>query len=157
MRTGLLAFTVSWPTNITFPSIFSNSRNVTSSNDPVELNNTANQYTRNISLNATDLVGEANSAYRIGGENFSVSTITGGSDPNYWECNWSSPVGNRVYGPTALSGTQINGSVLAPGSVAADDGSEDWYVCLLDAGILIEQAYTTNGANSEGNWTIRVT
>ncbi|MEK6919258.1 MAG: hypothetical protein AABW73_04450 [Nanoarchaeota archaeon] len=147
---------VIYPAAFTFGSLSGGSTNTTSNNDPLTMNNTGNyafgQLTQNISVNATNLVGETNSAYALYGGNFTVGVSTGGSPPV--ECGDSSASGFLV---TQRFVNQTLAS-LPYGNLSIGSGTaqEQLYVCLARAGNEISsQAYSTNGPNSNGAWQIK--
>ena len=143
----------SHPTAFTFTSINPGATNTSSSNDPLVLNNTGNyhfsQLTQNISINATNLVGESNSAYALYANNFTVGNTTGGSP--LIECG-----GAGSFFMTKSATKNITTAILGYGNLSAGSGTgqNNLYVCLTQAGNeLTSQAYSTNGPNSDGAWT----
>ncbi len=151
------------PTAFTFASINPGSTNTSSNNDPLVLNNTGNyhfaQTTQNITVNATDLVGEANSAYALYANNFTVGNTTGGSP--LIECGGA---GNLSAGGsffmTKSANKNITSAVVGYGNLSAGSGTGqgNLYICLTKAGNEItSQAYSTNGPNSNGAWTVATT
>jgi hypothetical protein len=111
----------------------------------ITLNNTGNQNISlgNVQVNATDLVGEEESLYRIYANNFSIGVISGG------EC-----------GGTSLNKSgfvSISGSLLPRGNYTVNDGEtgqERLYLCIRElGGELRTQAYSTA---AEGSWTIKI-
>ncbi|MDO8528300.1 MAG: hypothetical protein Q7S06_00195 [Nanoarchaeota archaeon] len=143
----------SGPANLTLPSIGPGSYNSTSNNDPLVLNNTGNQYV-NISINATDLVGETTPSLRLYSGNFSMSTFTGGacSGGACLEC-----VGNQM-NKTSGNYVNITEGNLTRGNYTINtgntNGQEGLYLCLRYAGSeLTSQSYSIA---SQGSWTIRI-
>ncbi|MEK6880869.1 MAG: hypothetical protein AABY22_14715, partial [Nanoarchaeota archaeon] len=146
------AFTV-FPGNITFPSISSSRTNITSDNDPIIINNTGNKEINStgIDINATNLVGESDSAYAFYAANFSISNNTGSSI----ECNGTTL---RMANFTSVSNVSRNITAnLSRGNHTLNDGVtayENLYMCLNIAGNeLSSQAYSTL---SQGTWTIKI-
>ena len=145
------------PVNLTWANIGAGSSNQTSNNDPLVLNNTGNQNigttTSNISINSTDLVGEANAAYRLFTGNFSVDWRTGGtcSGAACLECAGSQM--NKTSGNYA----NVTDSNVTKGNFTinnGDIGQEELYFCVRLAGTeLISQAYSTLSQNV---WTINI-
>jgi len=147
------------PGNLTWNAFPLGSTNQTSNNDPLILNNTGNQPVgdvtgnSNISINATNLLGEIDNSYKLFASNFSVSTATGGvcSGADCVECGGGS-AGNLSRGIYA----NVTSAVLPKGNYTKEDGTgqEQLYFCLRIAGRdLIQQPYSTKG---EGLWTIRI-
>ena len=147
------------PSVLNWPVFMPGSRNQTSSNDPIIVNNTGNQQfgngtggTSNISINATNLIGEINSAFRLWANNFSVSTVTGGVCTNgaCVECNGNT--GNLSRGLYV----NVSNSTLPKGNYTKEDGTgqEQLYFCLRIIGNEISgQPYSTL---QEGTWTIKM-
>lgn len=143
----------SGPANLTWSSIGAGSYNSTATNDAMVLNNTGNQYV-NMSINATDLMGEVTTTIGLYSGNFSVSSFTGGagcSGATCLECagsNMSVAKGNYA---------NITNANLTRGNFTINDnnqGQEQLYFCLRYAGTeLTSQAYSTA---SQGVWTIRI-
>jgi hypothetical protein len=128
--------------NLSFTGVTANNVNRTSGNDPLALNNTVNNPGKP-QLNATDLVGEVNTAYRIYANNFTASTLTGGNT----ECNISAAyVSNLTLGLYK----NISDSYLPAGNNSAGQGVEQVYFCLLYVGNIISQSY------SNTNWTMQL-
>ena len=71
------------PVSITFASITIGQANVTSNNDPIVVNNTANDdiTAGNVRATGIDLIGEVNRNFTIGANNFTIDVDTGGSPP----------------------------------------------------------------------------
>lgn len=148
------------PSALTWSSIGAGSTNQTSNNDPVQLNNTGNQPvglgagTGNISINATNLHGESNSAYTIWANNFSVSISTGGtcSGAACLECG-----GGLTGNLSAFTFANVTTANLTKGNYTINDGftgEEELYFCLRIAGSeLTSQSYSTIG---NGSWIMRI-
>lgn len=148
------------PVNLTWTAMGPGSTNQTSSNDPLELNNTGNQpiglgggsSLTNISINATHLRGETNNTQALWAGNFSAYWDTGGiscSGAACLEC-WGTKMNYGTY-------TNLTGVNLTKGNYTLDDGytgQEMLYFCLRLAGSdLSSQAYSTK---NESVWTIRI-
>jgi hypothetical protein len=151
------AFTIH-PSTFTFPGITPGATNSTSGNDPLTLNNTGNYAfgvtTTNMSVNATNLVGETNSAYGLYARNFTVGTYGADSTVNCGNSTWSHFMGRGTY-----TNITTSNSSLAYGNLTLGNGiaQMNMFICLTKAGNeLISQSYSTNGPNSEGSWRIRV-
>ncbi len=144
------------PSALTFASVNPGSTNTSSDNDPLVLNNTGNyhfaQTTANVSFNATNLVGEANGAYALYANNFTVGNTTGGSP--LIECGGA---GSTFMTKSAYK--NITTAVLGYGNLSAGSGTaqNNLYICLTLAGNEItSQAYSTGGPNSNGAWTVKI-
>ncbi len=152
--TSLKAFKIH-PGAFTFPSINPGASNTTSNNDPLVLNNTGNYHfdttTQNLSINATNLLGETNNAYKLYAQNFTVGNTTGGSPPI--ECGTPN---NSFFMNNSIA-KNITSSVLPYGNLSAGSGTAEsnLYVCLTFAGNdLTSQAYSTGGSGSGREWTV---
>ena len=136
------------PSALTWGTLSPGTTNQTSSNDPLLLNNTGNKpiTSGNIQINATNLRGETTSTKAIWANNFSISTLTGGGNP---DCNAT------VMNPGVFAG--VTGASLPVGNNSVNDGStgqEQLYACIKLVGSeLTSQAYST--AN-EGAWTVKI-
>ncbi len=151
---SLQAFKIA-PASFSFPSINPGATNTTASNDPLVLNNTGNYQfgtaTLNITVNATDLVGESNSAYKLYAQNFTVGNTTGGSPPI--ECGVA---GNSFFMNKSIV-RNVTSLIIPYGNLSAGGGmaQEDMYFCLTFAGNdLTAQAYSTGGVGSGREWTV---
>ncbi len=138
---------VTSPETITWAAISQNSTNKTSSNY-LQLNNTANTAVAdgNISVNATDLVGETYSAYALYAGNFSIGITQGNSSCN---ATTSTSMVKSIY-------SNISSALLPYGNLSKADGEgqENLYLCLRRAGSeLFAQNYSTAG---QGAWTIKI-
>ncbi len=150
------------PANLAWAAIVAGATNQTSNNDPLFLNNTGNQpigtgivtSTSNISINATNLMGEQNPALMLFANNFSVNINTGGtcSGAACVECG-GALTGNLSNGLF----TNVTSAILPKGNYTIGDGStgqEQLYLCLRAAGTeLTNQPYSTL---NQGAWTIRI-
>jgi len=148
------------PGNLSWNAFPVGSTNQTSINDPLILNNTGNQPvgnatgTSNISINATNLLGELDNSYKLFASNFSVATITDGlcSGTACVECGGGF-AGNFSAGIYA----NVTNATLPKGNYSKEDGTtgkEQLYFCLRIVGReLKDQPYSTKG---EGLWTIRI-
>ncbi|MBS3074018.1 hypothetical protein J4447_01030 [Candidatus Pacearchaeota archaeon] len=141
------AAVVTSPATITWAAIAPNNTNKTASNF-LQLNNTANTAIGdgNISINATDLVGETYSAYALYAGNFSIGITSGNAS-----CNATTSTSMRK-----SSYTNISSALLPYGNLsrANGEGQEEMYLCMRYAGSeLFAQNYSTAG---QGAWTIRV-
>lgn len=141
------------PSALTFPSIGPGSTNQSSNNDPLVLNNTGNYQfgttTANISLNTTDLSGETTGSYKLYAQNFTMGNQTGSSV----ECGGAGSfyLNKSIY-------RNISSAIVGYGNLSAGSGAGqgDLYACLTIAGSdLPSQAYSTNGPNSGGAWTVK--
>ena len=152
------------PANLAWNSIIAGGTNQTSSNDPLILNNTGNKPIgglgptasagTNISINATNLVGELNPSFKLYSGNFSVSHQTGGSSCTGASClECSGDFMNKTTGNYA----NITSTNLTRGNFTADNrinGQEELYFCLKIAGNdLTSQSYSTL---NQGVWTIKI-
>ncbi|MBI4154487.1 right-handed parallel beta-helix repeat-containing protein, partial [Candidatus Woesearchaeota archaeon] len=106
---ALTAFIMN-PTSLTWGTLNVVDTNQTSNNDPLGLNNTGNVDIANITVNATDLTGETDSAFRIYAENFTVANLTGGSPANECDFNTNATI------PRRGQDTQINKTLLGRGN-----------------------------------------
>ena len=134
------------PATVSFPSVTVGADNITSSNDPIVINNTGNHNSTatNIKVTGIDLRGETDASYLIPAANFTARDLTGSSPP--LECG-----GNFLVNGTQ---TTITNATLPPGNRTAGLGVENLYVCLYDAPqSLTTQAYSATGSNS---WVITV-
>ncbi|MCH7568294.1 MAG: hypothetical protein IIA87_02630, partial [Nanoarchaeota archaeon] len=159
---SLTAF-VSGPGNLTFGGINTGDINVTSTNDPLLINNTGNQdfADGSIEINATDLIGEENPAFALWSGNFSVGNVSDGSNA---ECNFGGSGGDSAPNATRMNFTHAGGNFvtiklanLSRGNFSVNDGQtgqEELFICLLQVGSEISaQPYSTA---SQGAWTIRI-
>ncbi|MEK6919256.1 MAG: hypothetical protein AABW73_04440 [Nanoarchaeota archaeon] len=154
---SLKAFTLA-PATLAFNSLSGGSTNTTSTNDPVILNNTGNYHfdptTGNISVNATSLVGETNSAYSLYGGNFTVGTYGADSTVNCGNSTWSHFMSRSVFVNLTTTNSSLPYGNLSAGGGA---GQGNLFVCLtLAGGEISSQAYSTNGPNSQGSWQVKV-
>ena len=142
------------PTSITFPSLTLGAENITSNNDPITINNTANDYIEqnNTRVTGLDLVGEVTITEAITAENFTVSGDAAGSPP--YECSFIDLNNTRLVNNTI---TNINETSLPAGnrSVSSTTGTEDLYICLplVPSGL---SAQTFSTLNSSAGWTVSV-
>jgi hypothetical protein len=146
------------PSSFTFGSLNPGSTNTTSNNDPLTLNNTGNAVfgkngAYNLSVNATNLVGETNGAYALYGGNFTVGTYGADSTVNCGNATWSSYMTTQRF--TNMTQTNVT---LPYGNLSVNDGryQMNFFVCLTQAGSdITSQAYSTNGPNSNGPWQVK--
>ena len=156
--TQLKAIVIS-PASFTFSSIAPSNTNKTSTNDPLIVNNTGNYgfgpTTGNISVNATNLVGETNSLYSLYAGNFTVGTATGqGVDVECGNSTWSHFMSRSVYVNLTTSNSTLSYGNLSLGNGVAQS---NLYICLTKVGSEISsQAYSTGGPNSQGSWRVKV-
>jgi len=144
------------PGNLTWPGMGAGSVNQTSDNDPMNLTNTGNLVagnasgTSNVSINATNVVGESNNLFMLYANNFSVWTATGGTPPI--ECDGGS-AGNLSKNMFA----NTTSAVLPKGNYTIGDtstGREQLWFCLRIAGYdLPSQAYSTLNMTP---WTVKI-
>lgn len=128
------------PDEITFPTLEIGQTDIQSNNDPIIVNNTANDDigADDVSVEGYDLIGEIDIGYAIGTGNFSVNITD--------ECGGTVLVNNTA--------TQISGSVLAAGNRSAGEGNESLYLCIETVpGLLLPQTYSTLNSTA---WTISV-
>jgi len=150
------------PGNITFATLTAGSTNNTATNDALVLNNTGNQdiAQTDISINATDLVGEANSAFALYTGNFSVGNTTGGSV----ECQTTNSsaglytdFATTLYNVSGTAYVNISTAIMNASNFTINngrEGQEQLYFCNLLAGSeLTQQAYSTL---SNGPWTVQI-
>ena len=138
------------PGALTFPSLSPGGTNTTSNNDPILINNTGNVAISGtgIDLNATNLVGETDSATAIYAGNFSVGIATGSAV----ECGGvnTTTLSRAVY-------STLTNATLGRGNYSVNDGStgqEQLYLCIKLVGSeLSQQAYSTS---NQGAWTLRI-
>ena len=144
---ALTAFIMN-PTSLTWGTLNVVDTNQTSNNDPLGLNNTGNVDITNITVNATDLTGETDSAFRIYGENFTIANLTGGSPANECDFNTNATI------PRRGQDTQINKTLMGRGnnSIATNSSREELFVCLTAMPAnLTAQTYSTTQL---GGWTV---
>ncbi len=142
------------PGNLTFSTITAGSSNNTASNDPLLLNNTGNKdiAQTSISVNATNLVGEATSSLALYSGNFSVGNSSGSSA----ECAAAT---STLMNYTVSGGSFVNVTlaVMNASNYTINngiEGQEQLYFCLRYAGSeLTQQAYSTR---SQGSWTVQI-
>ncbi len=136
-------------TAFNFATINPGETNKTPTNNPMTLNNTGNVQINSgeIRVNATNLEGETNAAYKLYANNFTIGINTGGSPPVECGGTGSTRLTDSTY-------TAITGAILPTGnlSVGGGIGQEQLYICLNRAGNEItQQAYSTA---QRGAWTI---
>ena len=148
----LSAFVVG-PASLGFVSITAGSVNTTA-NTPWLLNNTGNKdYTvGNIKVNATNLVGETNSAFALYAANFSVGNNSGAVQT----CEGTNSNGDGATNMSRSIFTAIVNSNLTRGNNSGNNNftaQEQIFTCLNIVGSeLSQQSYST--AN-QGSWTIQ--
>ncbi len=140
------------PSPLSFATVSPSGENITSTNDPITVNNTGNVNvtTNNTQVRALDLIGESNTAFIIPAGNFTVDVNTGAGNP---ECGVRSVMTNFTF-------VNITNAILPRGNNSAGvnpvNGVELLYVCLRGAplgGQLPSQSY---GASGDRAWTILV-
>ena len=135
------------PGSLTFASLNIGDTNQTANNDPIVINNTANDGIApdNVRVTGLDLQGEETTTDTINTGNFTVDIDTGGSPAA--ECTAATTLVNNT-------ATGITGSHLAAGNRTAGFGNESLYVCLTEVpqGISAQTYSTLNGTS----WTISV-
>lgn len=141
---------------ISFGSVSQGEVNQSSSNDPLILNNTGNVDFTNISINASDLIGETTPSDYIAVANLSVSNSTSGSDGSARDECLTTTL-NGVTASTLINRTnyvQVINTTLSRGNLSLNDGTaqEDIYFCIrtVPTGI-VSQAYSTAAS---GNWVV---
>ena len=145
------------PASFAFAALTPGDTNKTATNDPLILNNTANYHFNpgNISINATNLVGETSSAYSLYAANFTVGTATGqGADVECGNSTWSNFMNRSIYVNLTTSNSTLSYGNLSLGNGVAQS---NLYICLTKVGSEISsQAYSTGGPNSQGSWRVKV-
>ena len=128
------------PADLTFPAVNPGAADQSATNDPTVLNNTGNQNYNKIELNATKLVGELYTDFKIGADLFSAKI----SDP---ACSGGNAMTNSTY-------VTITDAALSKGNLTAGNGKEEIFYCMtsVPAG-LVKQSYSTF---AEGAWSIQV-
>lgn len=144
------------PSSISFLAVAPGDENVTSNNDPTEVNNTGNYNSTNVTFTTVHLHGETVGTEFISVENFSISTTNGGSPAV--ECDDVTPVNGSA--TQIIGGTNgLSNATLGPGnnSIDAGDGSsgqEEFYYCIIKVPTSISsQTYSTTAA---GAWVITI-
>ncbi|MEK6919253.1 MAG: hypothetical protein AABW73_04425 [Nanoarchaeota archaeon] len=137
------------PETITWATLTAGDKNKTAIQH-IQINNTANTAVSagNVSINATNLVGDTYSSYSIYAGNFSVAIH---NTTNTSSCAQATSTRLVHYNYTTISGAN-----LSVGNVSINDGrgQTKMYVCIRELGIeILEQNYTTSG---EGPWIIKV-
>jgi len=144
------------PVALTWPGLTPGATNQTSNNDPMTINNTGNRAvgvsTLNLTVNATNLVGETTPAQALWAKNFSIGLATGGVScvgDACTECAGTFPIQSANF-------TNISGSTLPTGNYTINDGTaqEQLYFCIKIAGAeLTTQFYSTA---SNGSWIVQI-
>ena len=142
------------PQSLTWSTIAAGTKNQTSNNDPIKLNNTGNHNSAAAAVRVTalNLIGITTPGSYIPAANFSSFNTTGAGNP---ECGNSGPtvlVNNTVTGLAGLYLQRGDNSLQNLNGI----GSQALYFCLYDvplAAALPSQTYSTNGS---GSWTISV-
>ena len=140
---GLLQAMKVAPDVITWSSIASGAPNQTASNDPTIINNTGN-FNNSIQVNATDLIGQADSSATIDAGNFTVGTTTGAGDP---ECG-ATAMQNDTF--VTITGAVANAGNLT-GQTGTGTGQADLYYCIPAIPAVSSQSYA-NPPNK--NWWV---
>lgn len=145
---GLVDGAALGPVSLTWPGVSQGQGNQTSNNDPIVVNNTANNVYSNVTITGINLVG-ADPSYIIDARNITVDNETGGSGCSGAGCNECA-----VY-PTGASGTrlinaterQIVNSTLGRGNYSVNNfgtGQEQLYFCMPEVpSNIISQTYAT--------------
>ena len=150
------SFTLQSTTSITFSpqslgwnTIMSGTKNQTSANDPILINNIGNTIISNgnIRITAFNLIGVQDTSKYIPAANFSVYNNTGSNR----ECAPSSAI---VLANNTLIGT--TGIGLLTGNNTAGQGQQNLYFCLYDVPLAAALPVQTYSTNSSGSWTISV-
>jgi len=130
------------PPNLTWPGVSIGAQNQTSDNDPTYINNTGN-YNGEVKVTAINVHGETNSSEFIPAANFSIGTVTTGTN----ECNKTLLV--NASAETIISSNASRGNL----SVGAGVGQEELYYCITEVPStgISSQTYSTTSA---GSWTI---
>ena len=126
------------PSELTWGSIAPGAIDVEPS-EPILMNNTGNRE-RSIEVNATDLLGEENSAQALWAANFSAHTAT--------NCGGTTMVADTY--------TAVSGATLPVGNytVGGGTGQEEIFICLEAANAILDaQAYSTA---ARGTWMIKI-
>ncbi len=146
------------PQNLTWATLTIGASNQTASNDPLLLNNTGNKDIQqsDISINATNLAGEADSSKALYSGNFSVGNATGSS----FECNYAPPIRYATRLNFTVSGgsfVNITSAIMNASNFSLNngrEGQEQLYFCLLLVGNeLTQQSYSTR---QNGPWTVQI-
>lgn len=135
---GTTAGFESSPATLSWSNIAPGAIDIEPSNN-ILMNNTGN-LVRNIEVNATDLIGETNSAQALWAANFSSHTAAG--------CGGTSMVADTY--------TDVVGASLPIGNYTLADGTgqEEIYVCLEAANAVLDaQSYSTAAS---GAWTVKI-
>ena len=139
------------PAILTWSGLASGSKNQTSNNDPVTMNNTGNVVMGNITINSTDLRGETNPELGLWADNFTVSYANGGTPPA--ECS-----GTAMSDTVEETFTKVATANLTKGNFTINNGNtgqEQLYFCLREIGAeLTTQAYSTK---NESAWVVKGT
>jgi hypothetical protein len=147
------------PTSLTFPSVTGDTYNITSNNDPLQVENTGNQdkldvFVEGITMFDDNVATEAGGTF-IPAENFTISPNTGASCSGALctECQNSAYVGTALVNDTA---TNITG----PSLVRGQGNLTDIYLCLVHVPLNITLSNYSTGkgtsAEDEEDWTISV-
>ena len=138
------------PGILTWAGLAPGSKNQTSNNDPLLLNNTGNKNidVGNISLNATDLRGESDGDLAIWAGNITLNVTTGGSPPT--ECSVANQLTHGNYLNLISANLSADNYTLNNGA----QGQEQLFFCFNIVGAeLTAQSYST--AN-ESAWTLLI-
>jgi hypothetical protein len=140
---------VTSPETLTWATLTSGDKNKTAIQN-IQINNTANTqvFSGNISINASNIVGDTYSSYALYAGNFSVGIINQTNTSSCTDAS-STKLERFIYKP-------ITGANLSVGNISVGDGRAQTkiYVCLREIGQeIIEQNYTTTG---EGPWIIKI-
>lgn len=135
---GSLAGFSSSPSSLTWSSISPGAIDAEPTNN-ILMNNTGNMV-RNVELNATDLIGETNSAQALWAANFSAHTASG--------CSSGTTMVADTY-------TDVAGASLPVGNYTGGSaGQEEIYICLEAANAILDaQDYSTT---ARGAWTVKI-
>ncbi len=140
------------PSPLSFATVSPSGENITSTNDPITVNNTGNVNvtTNNTQVRALDLIGESNTAFIIPAGNFTVDVNTGAGNP---ECGVRSVMTNFTF-------VNITNAILPRGNNSAgvnpQNGVELLYVCLRGAPAAAQLPSQTYAASGDRAWTILV-
>jgi len=135
---------VMFPIALTWPSIGLTDTNTGSTNDPIRLNNTGNNYALSINVSALNLRGEITPTDYIYANNFTIENVSPG-------CS-----GTAMSNATSLN---ITSAILQRGNNTinngdATSGQEEIFFCLKGVPITISsQSYSSA---SLGPWTVEI-
>ena len=135
---------------VNFPAVSLGENNVTSSNDPNQMQNIGNKNNIVINLTAINLIVDSDSStssIRIDAINFTTNYITNAAKV---ECHYNATAG-------AGAGARLLNNTMIPMNITIRKGADQLnstYYCLLHTpGNLLSQTYSTGGTPNEPDWT----